>query len=1223
MNNINFVNKQNINNISTQNVEVKEKRSISKSIYIDINTFLDLNDLISLLVRLNYKNIEQKGKEHFVQWKTLGEQIILKNLNSDTYVNEIENLQNTILQRLEYSMEKYKYREVDIVGIQLILYKCGFDVKIKKDPKLNKESFGVHKDLVNLSRLESVFYKLYPISDINNKFGVLLEKEVLDNIVIHITLLNGSKVDFQELVNGYSLEIKFSSNMNFYQKKVGDKDYILVVDTISDKELSVYIYGISGMKILHVVDKILDSENVSRTMGNVCFYINKTKGIYKKEILTKFSPIYANKISGRLSRLTHPDYKFGSLDLETYKLNDKSYVYAIGFYADGALNTFYLDESLDSDDLIFRCLNALLVDKYNGYTFYVHNLAGFDIYFILPTLNRLNKKYSNIFEYKNGIVFRDDEEIISIKISVKVKTEKSVKVISVKLVDSCKLLNSDLDSLCKTFGTDVKKSIFPYNFVKKQTLFYKGEKPSMEYYENIDVDFYNKIDQHNWSMINETLFYLNNDLISLYEVMDKFIKSIYINYHVHATSTLTISSLSMNIFLRRFYNNNIPLIKEKSIFNDLKDSYYGGITEVYKPYGTNLFYYDVNSLYPYSAINSMPGLNCVYVDNINRNINEIIDLFGFYYCEIECYEGYLGLLSVRADSGIIQPLGKFKGWYFSEELKFANEHGYKIHILKGYNFDKSENVFTEYFSELYKIKSHSKDNVERALAKSKLNNLIGKLGSNIEKYETKIVSEEEFLNILRTRKYRGVKYLDGEVLVTYDKELSKKICEQNDIDYKQALFDAVKNASANKNLYKEERYNNVSIALASAITAYSRIFINKAKIDVLKKGGSIYYSDTDSLVTDIKLDDSLVGSEMGKFKLEHEIVEGYFISNKTYSLKDKNGKIIFKNKGVFVNKENDNIITPFEDDKDHKSLAYEDFQKLYLGENIKTFRYESNKNISSGYVNIKVPSKVTLSTDSYTKRTKVFSEGLWVDTKPLILNNNDKQYHTLVESKNRDINNKYSFSIKRILDISHKFITLMLAIIVYILMKEDILNLFDFSGIQGIEINYDTNLDKLFELQYMDDYMEEPIEVEIYKEYSYFDKFINLFTENRYKPTNLYSDYVHIKDNFSEQITVKYSSTYTDSNIDLSKYGDRPQVLSNILKYHLDIAYQNINILNNKISDAEVLRVRKDIIIRDVLFMCNKALSGSPFIGGNSPFLGGYSPIIGQYSPFKWASPII
>jgi hypothetical protein len=48
---------------------------------------------------------------------------------------------------------------------------------------------------------------------------------------------------------------------------------------------------------------------------------------------------------------------------------------------------------------------------------------------------------------------------------------------------------------------------------------------------------------------------------------------------------------------------------------------------------------------------------------------------------------------------------------------------------------------------LYKIKSHSKDSVERSLAKSKLNNLIGKLGASIDKYETRIVSEEEFRNI--------------------------------------------------------------------------------------------------------------------------------------------------------------------------------------------------------------------------------------------------------------------------------------------------------------------------------------------------------------------------------------------------------------------------------------------------------------------------------------------
>ena len=47
--------------------------------------------------------------------------------------------------------------------------------------------------------------------------------------------------------------------------------------------------------------------------------------------------------------------------------------------------------------------------------------------------------------------------------------------------------------------------------------------------------------------------------------------------------------------------------------------------------------------------------------------------------------------------------------------------------------------------------------------------------------------------------------------------------------------------------------------------------MNKIKLDVLNKGGSIYYTDTDSIVTDIKLDESVVGKDLGKFKLEHEV----------------------------------------------------------------------------------------------------------------------------------------------------------------------------------------------------------------------------------------------------------------------------------------------------------------------------------------------------------------
>jgi len=97
------------------------------------------------------------------------------------------------------------------------------------------------------------------------------------------------------------------------------------------------------------------------------------------------------------------------------------------------------------------------------------------------------------------------------------------------------------------------------------------------------------------------------------------------------------------------------------MYNDIKQAYYGGITEVYKPYGENLYYYDVNSLYPYVALQDMPGLECCKQEFMNLNPN-IDDYFGFFYCEIETpLDSYLGLLPIRNKNGIEFPLGKYKG----------------------------------------------------------------------------------------------------------------------------------------------------------------------------------------------------------------------------------------------------------------------------------------------------------------------------------------------------------------------------------------------------------------------------------------------------------------------------------------------------------------------------------------------------------------------------------
>jgi hypothetical protein len=133
------------------------------------------------------------------------------------------------------------------------------------------------------------------------------------------------------------------------------------------------------------------------------------------------------------------------------------------------------------------------------------------------------------------------------------------------------------------------------------------------------------------------------------------------------TDSLTISGLAMRIFLTNHYNPNdkaIPLIIHKSIFDDIHKSYYGGRVEVYNPTNKDnktLYYYDVNSLYPYASLNTMPGINSTYIECIRDKVN-IDDLFGFFYCKIKTnftgYNNYFGLLPVRTKTNLIFPLGE-------------------------------------------------------------------------------------------------------------------------------------------------------------------------------------------------------------------------------------------------------------------------------------------------------------------------------------------------------------------------------------------------------------------------------------------------------------------------------------------------------------------------------------------------------------------------------------
>lgn len=169
------------------------------------------------------------------------------------------------------------------------------------------------------------------------------------------------------------------------------------------------------------------------------------------------------------------------------------------------------------------------------------------------------------------------------------------------------MLKNSLSNLAINFEVDTLKFIFPHQFARKNTLFYKGITPDIKYYKDISLENYNNIYSKDWSFKVECIKCLKADLVSLYQVLAKVNKQIFEDYNVNITDKITISGLAVDIFMKKYYNN-IPFITKKSMYKDIKDAYSGGITEVYKPYGENIYYYDVNSLYPYVALQGMPGL---------------------------------------------------------------------------------------------------------------------------------------------------------------------------------------------------------------------------------------------------------------------------------------------------------------------------------------------------------------------------------------------------------------------------------------------------------------------------------------------------------------------------------------------------------------------------------------------------------------------------------------
>ncbi|KAL9659161.1 hypothetical protein QQ045_018726 [Rhodiola kirilowii] len=323
------------------------------------------------------------------------------------------------------------------------------------------------------------------------------------------------------------------------------------------------------------------------------------------------------------------------------------------------------------------------------------------------------------------------------------------------------------------------------------------------------------------------------------------------NYSVDIVSKLTVPSLALTIFRTRYYDDKKFPIYRPSMNEDyfIRRGYYGGHADAYIPYGENLYYYDVNSLYPFIMKSfPMPGGKPVWHGKLEDR--DLDDLCGFIEAYVECPANMKRPFLPYRDS--------------KKTLIFPT----------GYLFNKMDSSpFESFVSDLFEKRQEAKRNGNDAMSyiyKIFLNSLYGRFGINPECNVTVICDYEQYTKLIKEKNIKdGDKLSEYHYVVTYstNKEL-------DDTEWKPPKLSAVQ--------------------LSAAITACARIYMYP-----FTSREDCYYTDTDSVVLGNQLPENLLSEiDLGKFKCEYLVKKGIFLAAKSFNIQTQDGRSIIKQKGI-------------------------------------------------------------------------------------------------------------------------------------------------------------------------------------------------------------------------------------------------------------------------------------------------------------------------------------
>ena len=554
-----------------------------------------------------------------------------------------------------------------------------------------------------------------------------------------------------------------------------------------------------------------------------------------------------------------------SYDIETFMNKNFFYPFCVSLNYKNKSFSFYYN----NNDIILESINFIFKENFIKEIFYIHNLK-FDGTLIINSLSKYN-------DYKIEAMIENKEFYL---IEIYFDNKK------IEFRCSYRLLPISLFKISIGFVPDSLKLDYPYNFVKKDNLFWKGEIPVNFFKSKEGYLIYKKIND----LEVFTKMYCENDcyITKIFvERINNIFKSAF-KIDIFKNNILSTPSLSFHTFYKRFNNKKIPkfIDKERELY--IRDSYFGGRCEVFgNPYKDKVFHFDFPGMYGICMKQKNVFGESYFEYNIDKNCKLKP---GFYNIDWESNNLFPVLPHHNnINNKLLFCNGKGNGTYWFEEIELFLEKGGLINrinsglIYKNYDF-----VFKEFVDYFEKLRSINEEN--KILSKLMINSFYGRTGLSIKnEFSFFINSKKEFEEIIEFSENNNIEIenieeINNIFLITVKlNSFSRKILE-NKFNY-----------------VRKERILN--IAVASSIASKARVKLYKGFEEVFKNNGRILYCDTDSIFAEFNTDvkDIKMGEITWDSKKEDTIISDcVFISPKTYALKLEKKEII-KIKGISRN----------------------------------------------------------------------------------------------------------------------------------------------------------------------------------------------------------------------------------------------------------------------------------------------------------------------------------